>query len=168
MSAQLPWGLGNQGVIERPRPSPVLLFYSYAPEDESLYRELDKHLHPLHRNVAFWHAGMAIAGSDLPRQTAKYLDEATLIILLISHNYLSSDSLFNGELKRAMERHTSAGARVIPVIVRHCDWTSEPFGALTPLPDGGNPVSAWPDRDEAWTDVAKGIRRALAEDQKFE
>ena len=158
-----PSRVGDKGVAEGRAASPILLFYSYAPEDASHYAELERHLKPLHRSVAAWHVGMAAPGTDATREAAKHLDEANIIIVLVTANYLSSDLLYFGELKRAMERHDGDEARVIPIIVRHCDWDIAPFAKLKPLPSGGTPVSGWSDRDEAWTDVAKGIRRGIEE-----
>ena len=50
-------------------------------------------------------------------------------------------------------------ARVIPVILRPCDWHSAPFGKLQALPKDGKAVTTWANRDEAFTDIARGIRR---------
>jgi hypothetical protein len=163
MTGPLPWTVGDQGVVEGPARSPILVYYSYAPEDASLYAEFEKHLKLLHRHVAVWHAGMAIAGTDVPRQAVKNLAEANIIVVLVTANYLSSDSLYFGELKRAMERHEAGEARLMPVIARSCDWHIAPFANLTPLPIGGTPVALWSDKDEAWTDAAKGIRRGIEE-----
>src|SRR5262249_29165424 len=52
--------------------------------------------------------------------------------------------------------------RVIPVLLRACDWTIAAFEGLAPLPPNQVPVSSWPNRDEAWTAVAQGIREAIA------
>lgn len=161
MIGPFPWRVGDKGVVEGPTARPILLFYSYAPEDASLYAELEKHLTLLHRHVAVWHAGGATAGSDASREAAKHLDEARIVVVLVTADYLSSDSLYFGELRRAMERHDTGEARVIPVILRHCDWEIAPFAKLKPLPTGGKPVSVWLDKDDAWTDVAKGIRREI-------
>ncbi|WP_438001827.1 tetratricopeptide repeat protein [Sorangium sp. So ce185] len=46
---------------------------------------------------------------------------------------------------------------VVPVPVRHCDWSWTGFGRLKPLPAGGRPVNAWPDRDEPWNEVTRGL-----------
>jgi hypothetical protein len=64
-------------------------------------------------------------------------------------------------MKRAIERHEAGAERVIPVILRSVDWQASPFARLQVLPKDGKPVTLWPDRDEAFTDVAKGIRRAV-------
>ena len=39
------------------------------------------------------------------------------------------------------------------------------FAALQGLPTDLRPVTSWPNRDEAWTDVAKGIRRTVEQIQ---
>jgi hypothetical protein len=66
-------------------------------------------------------------------------------------------------MKRAMERHDAKEARVIPVILRDCDWHSAPFGKLLAAPRDGKPVTLWPDIDQAFADVAKQVRRAVEE-----
>ena len=60
-----------------------------------------------------------------------------------------------------MEQHDANEARVIPVILRHCDWLSAPFGKLMAAPRDGKPVTSWPDRDETLADVSKQNRKAV-------
>ena len=67
------------------------------------------------------------------------------------------------EMKRAMEHHENREARVIPIILKPCDWHSAPFGKLQALPTDGAPVTEAKNRDRAWTVIAKGIRAALTE-----
>src|SRR5262245_30801022 len=64
---------------------------------------------------------------------------------------------------RAMERHSAGEARVVPVILKPCDWQDAPFARLQALPRDARPVVLWTNRDEAFLDVAQGIRRAVAE-----
>lgn len=58
-----------------------------------------------------------------------------------------------------MQRHDANEATVIPVILRHCDWHYAPFGKLLGTPSDGRPVTNWPDRDEAFLQVAKEVRK---------
>jgi hypothetical protein len=58
-----------------------------------------------------------------------------------------------------MERHDAGEAVVIPIILRSCDWKGAPFGKLQGLPKDMKPVKDWPDRDQAFTNVAQGIRK---------
>jgi hypothetical protein len=63
-------------------------------------------------------------------------------------------------MHRAMVRHQSGHACVIPVIIRSVDWRGAPFAELQALPKDAKAVASWKNRDEAWTDVARGIRHA--------
>ena len=62
-----------------------------------------------------------------------------------------------------MERHETGKACVIPIIVREVDWKEAPFGKLQALPKNARPVANWGKRDQAFTDIAKGIRKAVEE-----
>ena len=60
-----------------------------------------------------------------------------------------------------MERHEKGEARVIPIILRTCDWSDMPYAKLQALPTGAKPINSFTDKDEAYTDVAKGIRMVV-------
>lgn len=62
-----------------------------------------------------------------------------------------------------MERHEAGKARVIPIILRQTGWAGVPFGKLQALPKDAKPVTLWPDQDVAFTDIARGIRKAAEE-----
>src|SRR5262249_856928 len=81
-----------------------------------------------------------------------------LVLLLVSADFMASDYCHTVEVKRALERHEKGEARVVPVLLRPCDWESAPFGKLGVLPDGGVPISTARDQDAALTEVAKAIR----------
>jgi formylglycine-generating enzyme required for sulfatase activity len=84
-------------------------------------------------------------------------------LLLISSDFLASDYCYSFELKRALERHASQEACVIPVILRSCDWKNTGFGKLQVLPTDGKAIKSWSDLDEAFTDVVRGLRRSITE-----
>ena len=66
-------------------------------------------------------------------------------------------------MKRALERHDGREAVVVPVIMREVDWSGAPFAKLQVLPDNGKAVSSsfWKNRDEALTNVARGLRAVI-------
>jgi predicted helicase len=45
--------------------------------------------------------------------------------------------------------------------LRPCDWETAPFGKLQALPKEGKSVTMWSNRDQAFTDVAKGLRKVI-------
>lgn len=145
--------------------TPIRLFYSYARKDEKLRSELEIHLAALHREglISGWHARSVDPGLDLHGQIHHGLEEAHMILLLLSADFLASDYCYEVEARRALARHEAGEAWVVPVLLRPVDWHSTPVARLEALPRNGRPVTRWRSRDQAWLDVARGIRRALEE-----
>ena len=139
----------------------ITLFYSYAREDEAFRDRLEAHLAPLKRQgiIATWHDRLIDPGHDFAQAISQHLEEADIILLLISADFINSDYCYDQEMTRALEKHAQGDARVIPVIVRPCDWESMPFGKLQAIPTDGKPISSFPDQDTAFFEVAQAIRR---------
>ena len=150
------------------QPTPLRLFYSYSHKDEAMREALETHLSLLRREgiIASWHDRRIIAGQEWKGQIDRHLDEADIILLLVSADFLASDYCYAIEMTRALARHEAGHTCVIPVIIRSVDWSSAPFAALQALPKDAKPVTRWDDPDEAWTDVARGLRRAAEERRK--
>ena len=146
--------------------TPIEIFYSYAHEDEILRNELEKHLKLLKREgvISNWHDRQIGAGTEWANQIDAHLESARIILLLISADFIASDYCWDVEMKRAMERHECGAARVIPVILRPIDdWRNAPFSKLQALPKDARPVTTWPNQDEAFVDIARGIRAVAKE-----
>src|SRR3954469_6351325 len=143
-----------------PPASPLSLFYSYSSKDGALRDELETPLSLLRRQgvIRGWHDRRVEAGGGWERQIDRPLEAADVILLLVSADFLASDYCYDREMKRALERCQAGAARVIPVILRPCDWNSAPFWKLQALPKDGKPVTTWGNRDEAFTDIARGLR----------
>jgi len=149
-----------------PSPSlkkPVKLFYSYSHKDESYREELEEHLANLRRQgvISEWHDRKITAGSEWAGEISKYLEEADIVLLLISSSFMASDYCHDLEMGRALERHEEGTARVVPIVLRPVDWKGAPFAKLQMLPRDAKPVSQWSDRDEAWLNVTQGIRNVV-------
>ena len=143
----------------------VEVFYSYAQADEKLRNELDKHLSLLKRQgqISAWHEREIGAGQEWAQEIDAHLNTAEIILLLVSPDFLASDYCYDVEVKRALARHEAGEACVIPIILRPVDWKEAPFGKLKPLPIGGKPITRWSNLDDAFLDVAQGIRSAIEE-----
>jgi CheY-like chemotaxis protein len=142
---------------------PVDLFYSYAHEDEKLRDELDGHLALLRRKgvIRPWHDRGIVPGQQWDEAIDAQLTRADLILLLVSMDFLNSDYIWGKELGTAIARAERGDASVVPVLLRAVDIEGAPFAKFQGLPTDLRPVTSWPNRDEAWTDVAKGIRRTV-------
>lgn len=146
-------------------PGTVEIFFSYSHKDENLRVKLVNHLSQLKHEALIrdWHDRKIGAGTEWRGQINEHLSSARIVLLLISSDFLASPYIHDVELKRALERHEAGEARVIPVILRPCDWHSAPFGKLQALPTDGKAITKWGNRDEAFTVVAQGIRAAVKE-----
>ena len=147
----------------------IEVFFSYAHEDEQLRDKLAKQLKILERQgvIAAWYDRDISAGAEWANQIDQHLETAKVILLLVSDDFVASDYCYDTEMKRAMERHSTGEARVIPVILRRVDnWQSAPFGRLKALPKDAKPVTSWDNLDEAFADVARGIRKVVEQLKK--
>lgn len=143
------------------------VFYCYAREDIVLRNELEKHLGTLKRTgkITGWYDRDISAGKEWEKEIDVNLNTADIILLLISPDFIDSDYCYSVEMKRALERHDNGEARVIPVILRPVDWEDAPFSMIQVLPTDGKPVNStyWQYRDEAFSDIARGIRKVINE-----
>ncbi len=142
------------------------VFFSYAREDEDLLKQLETHLAILKRGdqIHTWHEREIIPGDERKGTIDRRLEAANVILLLVSPAFIASDYCWDVELERAMKHHEAGTARVIPIILRPCDWQDAPFGKLQALPRDARPVTDWPNRDQAYLDIAKGLRAAIEEE----
>src|SRR5262245_37027622 len=147
----------------QPSRSSIRLFISYAHRDEDLRLELDDHLSNLQRQqiISGWHDWQIAPGQEWADQIDNALNEAQIILLLISARFMASEYCYAKEMVRAIERHDAGEAVVIPIILSACDWQDAPFGKLQALPKDAKPIKTWSDRDEAWLDVVRGLRRVI-------
>jgi len=113
--------------------------------------------------IALWHDRNISPGTDWQREIDTYLNSAHIILLLVSPDFMDSDYCYGIEMQRAMQRHEQGLARVLPIILRPVHWLAAPFGKLQVLPTNAKPVlsSHWHNQDEAFFDVAEGIRETV-------
>jgi hypothetical protein len=146
---------------------PIEIFVCYARKDEKFVKKIKTHLNPLQRQgrVNIWHDRNINAGIQWQHEIDVHLNTAQIILLLVSPDFMASNYCYSIEMKRAMERHESGEARVVPIILRPLHgWEEGPFGKLQALPTDASPVtkrSKWRTQDDAFFDIAKGIHRVV-------
>ncbi len=139
----------------------VLCCYSH--EDETWLQKLETHLSLLRRQglISLWHDRLITPGTDWTKTIDAHLKTASVILLLVSADFLASDYCYSVEMQRALERHEAGEARVVPILVRPVDWKGAPFAHLQALPTDAKPIASWRSQDRALADVAAGIRRVI-------
>ena len=142
----------------------VKIFCCYAHEDEPLLNKLKAQLRPLQRQglIDMWHDRDINAGTEWEREISKQINEAQIILLLVSPDFMNSDYCFSVEMQRAIERHEREETCVIPVILRPIYWQGT-LGKLQALPTNAKPIidRFWHSTDEALYDVSEGIRKII-------
>lgn len=141
------------------------LFISYSHLDDVHRGKLVTHLSALKRNgkIKDWSDRKITAGNEWKGQIDKNLENAEIILFLVSSDFIASDYCYDIEAKTALEMHENNKAKVIPVILRACDWKDTPFAKLEALPHDVKPVTSWTDNDEAWLNVVSGIKESIRE-----
>lgn len=153
-------GFGGTVGLTSPRGTGALkVFISYSHKDEDFKDNLVKHLSPLKRLglVEEWHDRKISAGDEWDKVISGNLEEANIILLLVSIDFITSKYCYEIELERALERHAKKEAVVIPIVVRNCLWRHTPFAKLQALPKDAKAISSWLDRDDAFTTVSESI-----------
>ncbi len=141
----------------------VKIFYCYAHEDKPLRDELDRHLGALKRSgqITTWHDREIHPGMEWAYEIDMRLNSADIVLLLVSPDFIDSDYCYGREMNQALERHEAKEACVIPIILRPVDCEGTPIDKLQMLPSGRRPITRWHDRDEAFINVARGIREVV-------
>src|SRR5450432_267754 len=116
----------------------VKLFYSYAHEDERWRKELAKHLGRV--NISGWYDREIKAGTSWENEIDENLEEADIVLLLVSPDFKASDYCYGKEMKVALKRQKEEKAHVIPIFIRPVHWPDAPYLHLQ-IPNSGQPVT---------------------------
>ena len=143
-----------------PQGKTIALYFSYAPADASLQTQLANHLTLLERQgiITSWSQRQILPGDEPAQIINQQLNTADIILLLISANSFADDTCYNLEIQQAIERHQAGEAHAIPILLRPVDWAGLPFSQLEVLPKNHQPVTTWANPDEAFREIAEGIR----------
>ena len=141
----------------------IKLFLSYSHQDDELRKELEKHLAALRREGAIdvWHDHRIGPGDEFAQEISNQLESADIVLLLVSSDFLHSDYCYDIEMKLVVERHAEGSARVIPAILRPCDWQQTPLGKPNATPPDGKAVTEHMSLDRGFLQVARAVRTAV-------
>jgi len=159
---------------------PLNLFISYSHEDKEHLKKLKKHLASLKRSrtISEWTDQELIVGDRLDKEILQHLTKADIVVFLISVDFLDSWYAYEKELLETIKRLDDYTLRIIPIIVRQCDWKDavlcessyvpesdeavETLGTFLAIPQDGKPISSFSNEDEAWTSVIMEIKKVIA------
>ena len=149
------------------------LFISYSHEDNlsniAYIEQFKKHIAPL-KSIGLieeWYDRSILASEDFQNEIDNNLEDADIICLFISANFLGSKSCID-EKKKALELRKKMEVPVISIILSHCGWLDDKdISKLLALPTDGRPVSSFDNRDEAWQDVYNELKKIIEKQIKI-
>jgi len=138
-------------------------FVSYASPDEEYKNALKNHLQGLINSgyIEYWDGQIIPPGAEWDKEIKNRLNEAEVIIFLVSADSISSAYINNVEFALAMQKLDRKEAIILPVMVRNCDVESSPFNRFMRLPTKDKAISSWKNRDAAYVNVVKGLKNIL-------
>ena len=143
------------------RPSVYYLYNEAATSDVKLCHELESWIYGLYRDerqTTRWH--QVLPGGELRVERLRRMQEADVILVLLSADFLGLDDCHERALAALAER--GRGAVVIPILLRPIAAAHGlPIGEIQPLPRNGVPISRWSERDDAWQHVCDEITAIL-------
>jgi tetratricopeptide (TPR) repeat protein len=148
---------------------PEKVFLSYACQDKMLKDKLEDHLMNLKYRgiISTWSNSNIQAGETETQQIDLYLNDARIILLLISSHFMASEQCYQIEMKQAFELQKERPIDIIPILLRPILHTDEPFATLVMLPTNKKPIVLWRNRDLAFVDVALGIEKVAIERRRL-
>lgn len=151
-------------MASKPHPQPIRLFLAFAYEDRKFREVLVKQLSVLERldMIDASYRDEIQLGSDWQQVEKDRLNQADIILLGISPDFIASDYYYRIQTSQALERQKAGEARVIPILLRPTQWEALPIARLQWLPRS-NPaqmkaVSQWERREEAYAEIVKELR----------
>jgi len=147
---------------------PLKTFICYAYEDFEVVDGLKKHLLILEKKglLQIWLDGVILAGEHWDEAIKNQLEQAEIILLFISVDFINSDYIESSVLQAALQRHREGRATLIPIIVRPCHWAEYfDLGQFQALPSKARPIlsSHFPNRDEAFKEISQSIKKVAEE-----
>jgi tetratricopeptide (TPR) repeat protein len=121
------------------------VFISYSHKDEEWKDRLVTHLRVLQMEhiLDVWDDRRIGAGDDWYPEILDAMGRASVAILMVSADFLTSEFILGEEVPHLLQRREKEGLRVFPVIVKPCAWKRVKWLARMQVrPKDGRPLSA--------------------------
>ncbi len=140
------------------------LFISYSRHDARQHDELLVRLKKLQSLglVDSWSDRCLDPGELWDERIKRELEEAHIVLFLVSARFEATDYIQNVEIVAACRRAKAGECEVVPVILEKCDWENSPLAPFTALPAKAKPVRDWKPQSGAWFEVQQRLK-ALVE-----
>jgi AAA15 family ATPase/GTPase len=142
----------------------IALYIAYSSGDEELYREFEPFIREMKKSGSI-HSfyQRKIIGEKWDHIISDRLDNARIILLLASFDFLKSEYCYGEEVQRMMELHSRGAAAVVPILIDDIDLSDTPFGKLDIFPSNGKSVRNpyWENTKNALVTIFEEIKQVL-------
>lgn len=140
----------------------VRLFCSYCRSDSGALGRFKKAITLLEHGglVSSWHDRNIPLGEEWEAEIDENLDQADIVVLLLSQDFLASKNC-RKEMEKAFRLRKERGVCVIPIVLRTCSWKDQEDLAKLQAPNKGQPILEASKPDRAWESVYQGIKEIV-------
>lgn len=144
------------------------LFISYSSKDTEFMRRFEIHLKPLKRSGILhnWHDRMIEPGTQWDETIKKNMEEADLIVFLMSPDFINTDYIFEHEVPQAMKQEQLGKTKIVTVELKECSWQRTQLRKYQQITDekGNNKariIIQNPDNDAAWKEIINVLEKKI-------
>jgi TIR domain len=157
---------------------PINIFISYSnnENDRPLMVELVKYLKSnANRELNIWEDGQIIPGEQWDQAIKEKLQQADIVLLLISVDFNNSGYITNTELPLAFSRQKTGDCEIVPIYIRECPFKGQPYADLGMIPQMLHknkhltPVTSdeWANQEQAFTAVINQLEKTFELVEEF-
>ncbi len=162
----------HERYFNAPQPTPVNdaveakinVYYMYHEQDEALKVQLDQSLAPLRlsRKIKTWDESKLLPGAEWKEEIARQIEQANLVLLLVSSDFMASEELYQGQLQQALQRQRQGKAAICPILARPSYYETAVFSKLhSILPRNKKFITLWDNEDEAFRHIAMEVEKIV-------
>jgi hypothetical protein len=142
----------------------IPLFVSYSHLDEPYFKELRLCLDDIRMDIDIWHDAFITPGQKWDSAIRSKLDEAEIVVFILSGDFLKSNYIKRVEIARVLEKKQCV---IVCVIARPVPMdNTNPLSIYQSLPRFAKPVSDYKDPVIAWLEIKSGIQKVIADIQR--
>ncbi|AYL97650.1 TIR domain-containing protein [Mucilaginibacter celer] len=136
------------------------IFISYSHYDKSYKTTLEHYLKILPLNFNLLSDDLLTGADEWKGKLDTMRESADIFLLLVSPDYLSSETVRN-ELAHIYSIKTE-NRKILPVILKPCNWKGYEFSSYQVVPKFGEPVSTFMDFEAAYKEIVTTVSSFLS------
>jgi hypothetical protein len=137
------------------------IFVSYASDDLNYLKTFEKQLQVIKNKIELYYDLKISPGAKQDEVVRKQMQEADIIVFLISASLFAATHVCETEIPIAMKRLENGEAvTVVPIIVCECLWEESEFGKYNAALKG-KAIQTFDNPDTAWKEVVQHISALL-------